>query len=180
MTDPASPPPRPPSSPTPSPFTLSTSTPPTSSPSPSPSSSPNAVLSPIPLPPSSRTDPLGFVWDVKANPCFRSSLLWGMGLGAALGVHAGWRGRDWLRGGDVAVKGMVGVSAVMWLWCRYQARQEKELFDRVYARQVQDEGRRRGTGGGGGGGEEVLDGRVGRGMAGVGGGEGALTGGQAG
>ena len=37
--------------------------------------SPNAVLTPEPFPHSRRDDPLGFVWDLKANPCFRSSLM---------------------------------------------------------------------------------------------------------
>ena len=35
------------------------------------------------------------------------------------------------------MKTLVAVSSLQWLWCRYQARKEKELFDAVFAAQAQ-------------------------------------------
>ena len=91
----------------------------------SPAASPSSSL------PSSSDDPLGFVWDLKANPCFRSSLMWGIGLGTAMGVHAFTRHKLPYKASDTAVKTFFVVSSLSWLWCRHQARKEKELFDAV-------------------------------------------------
>ena len=71
------------------------------------------------------------MWDLPSNPCFRSSLMWGIGLGAAMGVHSFSRHRLVYKASDTAVKSFFVVSALSWLWCRQQARREKELFDAV-------------------------------------------------
>ena len=88
-----------------------------------------ATTAPSSLSTASSDDPLGFVWDLKANPCFRSSLMWGIGLGGALGIHAFTRHRLPYKASDTAVKAFFAVSSVSWLWCRHAARKEKELFD---------------------------------------------------
>ena len=71
------------------------------------------------------------MWDLKANPCFRSSLMWGIGLGAAMGVHAFTRNKLPYKASDTAVKTFFVTSSLSWLWCRHQAKREKELFDAV-------------------------------------------------
>jgi len=57
--------------------------------------------------------------------------MWGIGLGGAMGVHAFTRHRLPYKASDTAVKTFFVVSSLSWLWCRHQARKEKELFDAV-------------------------------------------------
>lgn len=92
---------------------------------------------------SNRTDPLGFVWDITSNPCFRRSMMWGIGVGGALGVHNFTRYRSHIKASSTAVYGFMAVASGTWLWCRYQAREEKKLFDAVVDAELQTKEKRR-------------------------------------
>lgn len=52
-----------------------------------------------------------------------------------MGVHSFTRYRLPYRASDTAVKTFFVVSSLSWIYCRYQARREKELFDAVYNQQ---------------------------------------------
>ena len=53
-----------------------------------------------------------------------------------MGVHSFTRHRLPYKASDTAVKTFGAVSALCWLWCRHQARKEKELFDAVFNQQL--------------------------------------------
>ena len=52
-----------------------------------------------------------------------------------MGAHSFIRNKLPYKASDTAVKTFFAVSALSWLWCRHQARKEKELFDAVFDQQ---------------------------------------------
>mmetsp|Transcript_7164 Transcript_7164/g.10970 ORF Transcript_7164/g.10970 Transcript_7164/m.10970 type:complete len:112 (+) Transcript_7164:31-366(+) len=71
-----------------------------------------------------QADPLSFIWDFRRVPCFRSSILYGIITGAALGGHTFYKKRIPMKALDRSVAGFLGMSCLTWVVCRYRYRNE--------------------------------------------------------
>lgn len=94
-------------------------------------------------------NPLSFLYDIRKVPCFRSSLMWGIGLGGAMGAHAAFKDREMLRPSQPSrlrlraikratnwsVRGFLLVSAVSWVVCRVRSVRRREMMKWVMENQ---------------------------------------------
>ena len=73
-----------------------------------------------------RVSPWSFLFAVDKNPCFRSALMWGMGVGGVMAAHSAIRHRNQWKAINAAVGTFLVVSSGKWIFCRQAQREEQE------------------------------------------------------
>jgi hypothetical protein len=84
--------------------------------------------------------PFDFLFNISKVPCFRQSLLWGMGVGTAFGGHHWWNQRVLPRAADAGMKAFVVVAGGSWLLCRSKFKHQRDaLKDLMVIQSEKDE-----------------------------------------
>jgi predicted GNAT superfamily acetyltransferase len=65
------------------------------------------------------------MYAVERNPCFRRAFMWGIGVGAAMGVHSAIRHRSQAKAINASVGTFLLVSTGMWIYCRTAQKEEE-------------------------------------------------------
>lgn len=89
--------------------------------------------------PHARASPWSFLFAVDKNPCFRSALLWGMGVGGVMAGHSAIRHRSQWKAINAAVGTFLLVSSGKWILCRSAQKEEearmKGFMSKIAAKQ---------------------------------------------
>ncbi|EQC41839.1 hypothetical protein SDRG_00698 [Saprolegnia diclina VS20] len=71
--------------------------------------------------------------DIRAEPCFRSALLWGIATGAGIGFHRFRITKQVKTACDYALYSFVGVAGASWVVCRAaqaeKLKQQQRILD---------------------------------------------------
>jgi len=90
-----------------------------------------------------RAGPFDFMYAAHRNPCFRQSMQWGLGIGAAMSLHSAYRYRDSFRSVMAGSVSFCAVSLGMWTYCRYQQQKENKMFREVMRKVAEKQDRER-------------------------------------
>ena len=77
------------------------------------------------------------MYAVERNPCFRKAFMWGIGVGAAMGVHSAIRHRSQSKAINASIGTFLLVSTGSWIYCRTAQREEDSRMREMVAKLAQ-------------------------------------------